>query len=135
MILGSLRLMIKQVLAVGATGITLASLSSPYLKRGNRVQGTLSSRGVQHLQDTNPSPRREIEMRFSVLKRTVLSVAVLTIDTAYRALISALVAVRVSTLLRTANRKEVRLDVMLSLGIIHRMQPLSCLLRGIASTL
>ena len=37
MTLGGLRLMIKHVLAMGVTGITLVSVNILYLKRGNRV--------------------------------------------------------------------------------------------------
>ena len=78
--------------------------------------------------------RREIEVRCCILEKIVLSVVVLTVDSAYRALMPTSVAVRAGIWLRTTQRKEVRLEVILSLGIIHRMQQQSSLIRGTGST-
>ena len=47
--------------------------------------------------------------------------AVLTLESAYRALMPATVAVRVTTWLETTHRIEVGLEVMLSLVLIVRM--------------
>ena len=58
---------------------------------------------------------------------------VLTLDSADKVVMSTSVAVRANTWLRTAYRKEVCLEVMLSLGLIHRMQENLSLLRGIGS--
>ena len=59
----------------------------------------------------------------------MLIVVVLTMESADRALMPTSVTVREGTWLRTAHRNEVRLEVMLSLGLIHRMQQLSSFLR------
>ena len=56
-----LSLMIRQILAMGATGITLASINSLNFKRGDRIQGTLTFRGVQHLEDCAMCGRAHIE--------------------------------------------------------------------------
>ena len=61
-------------------------------------------------------------MRRSVQERTILSMAVIIVESAYWALMPALVAVRVGTWLETAHRIEVTLEVMLILGLIHRVQ-------------
>ena len=63
-----------------------------------------------------------MEVRYSVPKRTVLSVAMLTVECADRELMPVLVAVRVSIWLETSQRIDVRLEVMLNLGLIHRVQ-------------
>ena len=55
--------------------------------------------------------------------------AVLTMESADRALMPASVAVTVGTWLRITHRNEVRLEVMLSLGLIHRMKQHPILLR------
>ena len=107
----------RKVLEMGATG----SVSSPNSKRGNRVLGTLTFRGTHHLEEEDPSPRRAMEVICSIPERIVLSVAVLTVESANRALMLASVTVRVGTLLRTSHRREVILEIMLSLGLIHRM--------------
>ena len=70
------------------------------------------------------------EVRCSVLRRTVLSVAELTVESADRALMPASVVVRVDTWSETLHRTEVRLEVMLSLGLSHRVQQQPNLLRG-----
>ena len=85
---------------MGATCTTLASLSIPDSKRGNRVHGTLTFRGVQHLEVEEPSPRSTMEVICSVPERTVLSVAMLTLRSEDRALMLILVAVRAGTWLR-----------------------------------
>ena len=69
-------------------------------------------------------------VRCSVPKTTVLSVAVLTIESVDRTLMLASVAVRLGTWLETAHRIEVRLEVMLILCLIHRVQHQLSLLRG-----
>ena len=83
--LGVLSLMIRHVLEMGATGISLVSVSSPNLKKGNRVQGTLTFIGVQNLEELYLIPRREMDVRCSVLERSVLSVVVFTVESADRA--------------------------------------------------
>ena len=105
-----------------ATGTTSASVSNPGSKRGNRVQGTLSFGGMQHLEKADPSPRGEMKVICSVPERTILSVAVLTVESADRALMPTSVAVRAGTWLRTAHRTGIRIEVMLSLVLIHRVQ-------------
>ena len=60
-----------------ATETTLASVSNPNLKRGNRVQGTLILRRVQHIEEANLRPRRPMEVRCSFLESIVLSMVVL----------------------------------------------------------
>ncbi|XP_069145465.1 uncharacterized protein [Solanum lycopersicum] len=50
------------VLVIVAAGTTSAAVSSPDSKRGIRVQGTLTLRGVQHLEKVDPSPRRAMEV-------------------------------------------------------------------------
>ena len=64
---------------------------------GNRVLGTLTSRGVQHPKEADPVPRRAMEVMFSVPERIVLTVAVLTAESADRALMPVTDAVRVDT--------------------------------------
>ena len=73
----------------------LASVSSPGSRRGSRVLGTLILRKVLQLAEADLSPKRAMEVRCSVPKRTVLSVAVLTLESTDRALIPVSVAVRV----------------------------------------
>ena len=63
-----------------------------------------------------------MEVRYSVQRRTVLSVAELTVESADRALMPSLVVVRVGTWSEIVHKTEVRLEVMLSLGQIHRVQ-------------
>ena len=52
----------------------------------------------------------------------MLSVAVFTVKSADRAVMPASVVVRVGTWLEIVHRTEVRLEVMLSLGLTHRVQ-------------
>ena len=120
--LAGLSLKIRQVLALEAIETILASVSSPSTKRGNRDQGTLTVKGIQHLEEANPSPGRAIKVRCSIPGRTVLSVVVLTVKTSDRKLIPTSVAVRAGTWLRTAHRTGIRIEVMLSLVLIHRVQ-------------
>ena len=70
----------------------------------------------------------------SVPKMIVLSVAVLTVESANGALMHVLVAVRLGTWSRTSYRIGVRLEVMLILGLIHRFKQHPLLLRGTGST-
>ena len=84
--LGGQSLKIKKVPAMEANKTIFASMRSLGSKRDNRVQGTLTFRGVQHLEDADPSPRRTREMTRSILERTMLSVAVFTMDRAHNAL-------------------------------------------------
>ena len=72
-------------------------MSSPSSKRGNRVLGILTLRGVQHREVADLNLRGATEVRCSVLRRTVLSVAELTVESADRALLPAMVVVRVDT--------------------------------------
>ena len=51
----------------------------------------------------------------------MLSMVIITVETKDKALMHASAMVRVGTWLRTALRKEVRLEVMLSVFLIHRM--------------
>ena len=105
-------------------------MSSLGSRRGNRVPGILIPRGVHHQEEADLSPRRAIEVRCSVPKRIVLSVAVLTVESADRALMPVSVAVRVGIWLKTSHRTKVRLEVILSLDLINRVQQQARLLRG-----
>lgn len=55
---------------------------------------------MQHQEEEYLSPRRETEVMCDVPKRTVPSVVVLTMDSAYTVLITALVAERMGTVER-----------------------------------
>ena len=63
-----------------------------------------------------------MKVRCSVPEKTVLSVDVLTVESANRALMPSFVAVRVGTWLEAAHRTQVGMVVMLNLGLIHRLQ-------------
>ena len=78
-------------------------MSSPGSERGNKVLGTLTLIGVQHLEKEEPRLRREIEVRCSVPERTMLSGAGLTLESVDRALVPASVAITVATWLETAH--------------------------------
>ena len=93
--LGVLRLKIRHVPAMEAT--LLASVSSQGSRRGNRVLGILILRGVQYLEEADLNPRGAMEVRCNVQRRNVLHVAELTMESADRVLMSALVVVRVDT--------------------------------------
>ena len=95
--LGGLGLKIRQIPAIEATEIILASLSSPGSRWGNRVLGILTLRGVQHLEEAGHNPRGAMEVRCNIQRRLILSVAELTLENADRALIPALVVVRMVT--------------------------------------
>ena len=62
-----------------------------------------------------------MEVRCCFPERNVLNVVVVTVKSANRALIPSSCAVRVDTWLENAHRIEVRLKVMLSLGLILRI--------------
>ena len=64
--LGSLSPLIRQVLGIGAIGKTSASVSSPNSKTAIRVQGTLTFKGLQHVEMVDLSPRREMEVMCSI---------------------------------------------------------------------
>ena len=63
-----------------------------------------------------------MEVRYNVLRRIVLCVVKLKVESIDRELMPALVVVSVGKLSETMNRTEVRLEAMLSLGQIHRVQ-------------
>ena len=67
------------------------------------------------------STKRVIEVRCRLPKRTVLSMAVLIVGSANKALMPVFVAARVGIWFETANRTEVKFKVMLNLGLIHRV--------------
>ena len=97
MVLGGLGLKIKKVLAMEATETILVSVISPGSTRGNRVLGILTLRGVQHLKEADLNPRGTMVVRCNVLKRTVLSMADLTVESKDKALMPVSVVVRVDT--------------------------------------
>ena len=53
---------------------------SPGSRRGSRIVRILIPRGVQHLEEADLIPRRAMEVRRNIPKRTVLSVAVFTVE-------------------------------------------------------
>ena len=128
--LGGLGLKIRQVPAMEATETILASVCNTGSRRGNKVLGILTLREVQHLEKADPNPRGAMEVRCSAQGRLVLSAAELTLGNAGRALMPALVVVRVDTWSEIVPRTEVRLGVMLSLGLPHRVQQQPSLPRG-----
>ena len=83
--------------AVEATEPIWESISSPSSRRGNRVLGIVTLRGVQHLGEADPNRRGAIKVRYSVLRRTMLSVTELTMESVDRALVPATVVVRLDT--------------------------------------
>ena len=131
--LGGLSLTIRQVLAMEERETILASMSSPNSKRGNKFQATLTLTGVQNLEDADPIPKKTMEVIRNFLQRTVLSLVVLTVESADRALMPAAIVVRAGTWLRTSHGIGVRLEIMLSLGLIHRVLQQPSLLRGTGS--
>ena len=74
-----------------------------------------------------------MEVRFSVLRRIVLSVADLIVESAARAQMVASFVVRVDTWSKIFHRIEVWLEVMLSLSLTHRVQQQPSLPKGINS--
>ena len=74
-----------------------------------------------------------MEVRCSVTERTVLSVVVLGVERIYMVLIPSSIDVREGTWLRSTHIKEVKLEVMLHLGLIHRVQQQPSNLRGTSS--
>ena len=101
--LEGLSLKIKQVPAMEAIKTILASVSNPGLRRANRVQGTLTLRGFQHLEEADQSLGRAMKVRCNVPKRTVLRMVLLTVESADRALMPSSFAVRVGTWLETTH--------------------------------
>ena len=81
-------------------------MSSPRSRRGNKVHGILTLKGVQHLKEADLNPTGAMEVRCSVLRRTVLSVPELTVESADSALMPASILVRVDTLSETIQRIE-----------------------------
>ena len=79
---GVLNLLTRQILVVLVVGELSEFVISPDLRRGIRVQGIVTIRGVQHLQEANPRPRRAMEVMSSVPERNVASVAVFTMESA-----------------------------------------------------
>ena len=120
--LGGLGLKIREVPAMEAIETILASLSIPGSRRGNRVWGILTLRGLQHLEKADLNRRGAMEVRGNVPRITMLSVAELKVDCANRELMPASVVVRVDTWSETIHRKKVRLEVILILGLTHRVQ-------------
>ena len=80
-----------------ATETTLASVRNQGSRRDNRVMGTLILRGSLHLEEGDLIPRRGVEVRCSVPRRILLSVAVFTVESADRALMPTSIVVRVVT--------------------------------------
>ena len=75
-----------------------------------------------------------MEVRGSIPERTILCVEMLTVESADRALMTVSIEIIAGTWLRTAHRTAVRLEVMLILGPIHRVQLHPVLPRGTNST-
>ena len=65
---------------------------NPDLRRGIRVKGKLTLKGVHHLEEAYLSLRREMEVMFSVPCEVVL-----TVESSYRALMPASDAERTGT--------------------------------------
>lgn len=76
---------------------------------------------MQHLDEVDPSSRRTMKVMCSVLEESVPSAAVLIVESANRAFMHASVAGRAGTWSKTAHRIGVRLEVTLSLCLIHRV--------------
>ena len=71
---------LRQVLVMEATETTLVSVSSPESKSGNKVQGTLTLKGVQHQEKADQIPGMAMEMRCSVPQMTVIRVSLVTVE-------------------------------------------------------
>ena len=121
---------IRKVPVMDSTETTMASLSSQGSKMGNRVLGILILTGVIHQGEAHLSPRREMEVIYSVQRRIVLSVSELIVESADMSKMPDSVVVRVDTWSDTVLRIKVRLEVMLSLGLTHKVQQQSSLQRG-----
>ena len=63
-------------------GAFLEYVISPNLRRGIRVQGTLTLKGVQHLKEADSSQRRAIKVMCSILERNIASMSVFTVESA-----------------------------------------------------
>ena len=72
--------------------------------------GILIPRGVQHLEEEDLSSIREMDVRYSLPKWFVLSVAVLTVESAKKAVMPVSVAIGVGIWLETAHKMEVGLE-------------------------
>ena len=79
---GSLTLLTKQVPVEVLAGAFLEFVISPELRRGIRVQGTLTLKGVQHLKEADSSQRRAIKVMCSILERNIASMSVFTVESA-----------------------------------------------------
>ena len=95
--LGGLGLKIRQVPDKEAIETIFASTRSPNSRRGNRVLEILTLKEIQHLEEADPNPRGAMEVRCSVQRRLVLSVAELTLENVDRALMPISVVERVDT--------------------------------------
>ena len=69
-------------------------------------------------------------MRYSVIRKSVLSEAELTVESADRALMPITIVVRADTWSESVHRTKVRLDVMLGLGLTLRVHQQPNLQRG-----
>ena len=112
--LGFLGLKIIKVQAMEAIEIILVSMSCPGRRKGSTFLGILIPKRVQHLKEAYLSRRSTVEVRCSVPRRTVLSVSLLTVESAERALMTVSVAIKVGIWLETTHRTEVRLEVLLA---------------------
>ena len=108
--LGCLSLNIRQVLVMAAIETILVSGEHPKFKKGKRSSGNSNFRRSKTPRRERLEPKKAMEVRCSVPERSVLSVVVLTVESAYSALMTASVAVRVGTWLETVHRTEVRLE-------------------------
>ena len=79
---GGITILTRQVPAKVVAGAFLKFMISPDLRRGIRVQGTLTLNRVQHPEEADPSTRRAMEVMCSIPKRNVASVDVFTVDSA-----------------------------------------------------
>lgn len=93
--LGGRGLKNSQVVVLASDETTLASVRSQFSKKGNRVHGILLLRGVLNLGEADLNKRRALEVTCSIIRRIMLSVAELTMESADRAQIPAMVVVSV----------------------------------------
>ena len=128
--LGGLGLKIRHVPAMEDTETILASVSNPSSRGGNRFLGTLTLIGVKHLKEANLSQKWSMEVRCSALRRTVLSVDEITVESADMVQMPASVVVRVDTWSDTVQKTEVRLELILNLGLTNRVHQQPSLPRG-----
>ena len=95
--LGGLSLKIREVPTMEDTETILASVSNPSSRGGNRFLGTLTLIGVKHLKEANLSQKWSMEVRCSALRRTVLSVDEITVESADMVLMPISGLIRVGT--------------------------------------